>query len=52
MQKVSADLGTYCTNKALTGLFLKVGDEEKKIRKNPYDWALDIIRKVFGSVYQ
>ena len=51
MEKVTApDLGTYCTNKALTGLFLKVGDEEKKIRKNPFDWAIDIIRKVFGSV--
>jgi len=46
----SVDLGTYCTNKALDGLFLKVGLEEKKIRKNPYDWAIDIIRKVFGSV--
>jgi len=51
LEKVKTpDLGTYCTNKALIGLFSKVGDEEKKIRKNPYDWAIDIIRKVFGSV--
>jgi hypothetical protein len=51
MEKVKAtSLGVYCTQKALDGLFLKVGDEEKKIRKSPYDWAIDIIRKVFGSV--
>jgi hypothetical protein len=46
----SSDLGTYCTQKALVGLFSKVGDQEKNIRKNPYDWAIDIIRQVFGSV--
>jgi len=46
----SPDLGTYCTQKALTGLFFKVGEQEKKIRKNPFDWGIDIISKVFGSV--
>jgi len=45
-------LGEYATGRALDGLFLKVSDEEKKIRKNPYEWALDIIQKVFGSVYE
>ncbi|MFO7868211.1 MAG: DUF4197 domain-containing protein [Bacteroidales bacterium] len=43
-------IGNYATEKALDGLFLRVGDEEKKIRKNPQDWAVDIIQKVFGSV--
>ncbi len=41
-------IGEHCTEKALSGLFLKVGDEEKKIRKNPLDWAIDIIQKVFN----
>ncbi|MDA3881789.1 MAG: DUF4197 domain-containing protein [Bacteroidales bacterium] len=43
-------IGDYATEKALNGLFIKVGAEEKKIRQNPYDWTVDIIQKVFGSV--
>lgn len=46
--KVTTDLGAYVTAKALDGLFLKVGDEEKKIRENPYAYVSDIIKKVFG----
>ena len=46
--KVTTDLGAYVTKKALNGLFLKVGDEEKKIRANPYAYVSDIIKKVFG----
>jgi hypothetical protein len=49
---VTTDIGVYCTGKALDGLFHKVGEEEKKIRKNPFQWAVDIIRKVFGSVFK
>ncbi len=48
----SLSLGEFTTGKALDGLFYKVGEEEKKIRKNPFEWALDILRKVFGSVHQ
>ncbi len=46
--KVTTDLGAYVTKKALNGLFLKVGDEEKKIRANPLAYVSDIIKKVFG----
>jgi hypothetical protein len=49
---VTTDIGVYCTGKALDGLFHKVGEEEKKIRKNPFQWAIDIIQKVFGSVFK
>jgi hypothetical protein len=46
-------LGTYVTNKALDGLFVKVGDQEKNIRKDPWQWASslvgDILTKVFGK---
>lgn len=45
-------LGEHSTLKALDGLFLLVGNEEKKIRKDPYQWADEIIQKVFGSVYE
>lgn len=42
-------IGDFATEKALEGLFFKVGEEEKQIRNNPYDWALDILHKVFGD---
>lgn len=50
--EVNTDIGEFTTEKALDGLFLKVGNQEKEIRKNPFQWASDIIKKVFGSVYE
>lgn len=51
---INTDLGAFSTQKALDGLFYKVGVEEKKIRKNPLQWAStlvgNILEKVFGSV--
>lgn len=51
IKAINTDIGSYCTQKALDGLFYKVGLQEKNIRKDPYKWASDIIKKVFGSVY-
>jgi hypothetical protein len=48
--QISTDLGVFSTQKALDGLFYMVGKEEKKIRKDPYQWASDILQKVFGSI--
>jgi hypothetical protein len=45
----SLDLDAYVTNKALDGLFLKVGEEEKRIRTNPVARTTDLLRTVFGS---
>lgn len=45
-----ATLDEYATQKATDGLFHLVGEEEKKIRKDPFAWASDIIAKVFGSI--
>lgn len=42
-------LDEYATTKAVDGLFYLVGEEEKKIRKDPFRYASDIIQKVFGS---
>ena len=50
--QVNSDLGAHVTEKALDGLLLKVGVEEKKIRKDPFQWASDILKKVFGSVME
>ncbi|MFC2087484.1 DUF4197 domain-containing protein [Bacteroidota bacterium] len=49
---VEKELDEYVTSKALDGLFLKVSEQEKKIRKNPFEWAVKIIEKVFGFVLE
>jgi hypothetical protein len=43
------DLNGYVTQKALDGLFLRVGDEEKSIRTDPAARSTDLLKKVFGS---
>lgn len=47
-KKVETDLVKYATDKALDGLFLKISDEEKKIRTDPIARASDLLKKVFG----
>lgn len=44
-----ADLNSYVTQKALDGLYLRVGDEEKAIRTDPAARSTDLLKKVFGS---
>ncbi|MES2559727.1 MAG: DUF4197 domain-containing protein [Bacteroidota bacterium] len=41
-------LSSHVTNKGLNGLFLKVSDQEKKIRKDPLAQVTDLLKKVFG----
>jgi hypothetical protein len=48
--QIETDLGVFSTEKALDGLFYKVAEQEKKIRRNPFDWAVDIIQRVFGYI--
>ncbi len=43
------DVGDYVTNKALSGLFLILAEEEKRIRQNPAARVTDLLREVFGS---
>jgi hypothetical protein len=47
LKKESVDLDQYVTSKALDGLFVMVGQEEKKIRKDPVARVTDLLRKVF-----
>jgi hypothetical protein len=49
MKKESFDLDQYVVTKALDGLFLMVGEEEKKIRKNPAARTTDLLKEVFGK---
>jgi hypothetical protein len=48
-KQVNTDLTAYVTEKALSGLFLKISLEEQKIRKNPAAQVTDILKRVFGS---
>ncbi len=50
MPPVEVDLSTYATNRALDGLFMKIAEEETKIRKNPLAYASSMIKKVFGAL--
>lgn len=45
-----ADLDEYVTQKALDGLYFMLGEEEKKIRKDPLGTGSAILRKVFGAL--
>lgn len=46
---VNTDLTAYVTERALSGLFLKISLEEQKIRKNPAAQVTDMLKKVFGG---
>lgn len=48
VKKESVDLDHYVTTKALDGLFYMIGQEEKKIRKDPAARVTELLRKVFG----
>jgi hypothetical protein len=43
------DLNKYVVGKTLDGLFLILGEEEKKIRKNPAAQTTTLLREVFGA---
>ncbi len=45
----SLDLDNYVTEKTLDGLFLKLAEEERRIRENPVARTTDILKKVFGG---
>jgi len=49
VKKESFDLDQYVVTKALDGLFHMVGEEEKKIRKNPAARTTDLLKEVFGK---
>jgi hypothetical protein len=49
MKKVDPNLENYVTERAVSGLFKLIADEERKIRKDPAARITDILRRVFGS---
>jgi Protein of unknown function (DUF4197) len=45
----SLDVDNYVVGKALDGLFLVLGEEERKIRTNPAARVTDLLKEVFGK---
>jgi hypothetical protein len=50
VKKEDADLRGYVTRKALDGLYFMIGEEEKKIRRDPIGTGSAILKQVFGSL--
>lgn len=50
LKPVNTDLDDYLTNKALSGMFMKVEQEEYKIRKDVAARISPILQRVFGSL--
>jgi hypothetical protein len=50
VKKEDANVQQYVTGKTLDGLFLMIGEEERKIRQNPVATGSAILKKVFGSL--
>jgi hypothetical protein len=50
LKQEDASIDHYVTRKALDGLYLVIGEEEKKIRRDPIGAGSDILRKVFGAL--
>jgi len=49
VKKINPDLSAYVTEKAISGIFYYVAQEEIKIRKDPAGQASAILQKVFGG---
>lgn len=47
VERVETDLSRYVTERAVDGLFLKIGEEEKAIREEPLQRSSDLLKKVF-----
>ncbi len=49
LQPVETDLAGYLTRQALDGLFLKLAQEELRIRTDPVARVTDLLKRVFGQ---
>jgi hypothetical protein len=48
VRKEDANVQVYVTRKALDGLYWMIGEEEKKIRRDPVGTGSEILKQVFG----
>jgi hypothetical protein len=49
LKQEDANVQRYVTGKALDGLYLMIGEEERKIRQNPVATGSAILKQVFGG---
>ena len=49
VKREDANLEHYVTGKALDGLYTMIGEEERKIRRDPVGTGSALLRKVFGG---
>ena len=47
----AANIDQYVTDKALSGLYLMIGEEERAIRQNPAAAGSAIVSKVFAALH-
>jgi uncharacterized protein DUF4197 len=50
LKQEDSNIQVYVTGKALDGLYLMIGEEERKIRDNPAAAGSAILKKVFGAL--
>ena len=50
MRQEDANVEQYVTGRALDGLYFMIGEEERKIRRDPIGTGSSILKKVFGSL--
>lgn len=50
IRREDANLAQYVTGKTVDGLYVMIGEEERKIRRDPVGTGSDILRRVFGSM--
>ncbi|MBU0587904.1 MAG: DUF4197 domain-containing protein [Gammaproteobacteria bacterium] len=50
MKKEDANIEQHVTGKSLDGLYFMIGEEEKKIRRDPVGTGSALLKKVFGAL--
>ena len=50
MKSEDASIDHYVTRKALDGLYLVIGEEERKIRRDPIGTGSALLQRVFGAI--
>lgn len=50
LRKEDANIQQYVTGKTLAGLYLIIGDQEKKIRQDPVVSGSAILQRMFGAL--
>ena len=49
VEKINPDIAAYTTERAVSGLFVMIAQEELHIRSNPVARSTEILKKVFGK---